>query len=294
MYDGHGLVTLGNILQSLTGNDDCPKADIIMSVSGRCQSDQYQLTSVCFKEQFLRTPEFWTEDSKLFWNHGSAFIGKADRTFTLELTGKTEASYEFKLDKNTDYVELPEEMPLGDYHYKISIFSGGVFKKIKETIAEGDCIVGDTNLLRFMDRRIVIDAITDEFKEEAGHIMIRTSYIDHIEFKGMEDTSEGYCPVYSGTLYTTGYYGERYEFSYDEHINKRGVAKMMVNPVRIVYISDNSLCITDSEGDGLYYYYYYDRDAECTIYALTDHEYTNLNKHKYSNADLYSYRTERI
>ena len=109
----------------------------------------------------------------------------------------------------------------------------------------------------------------------------------------MEDTSEGYCPVYSGVLYTTGYHGERYEFSYDEHTNKRGVTKMMVNPVRIVYVGENSLCITDSDGDGLYYYYYYDRDLGTTIYALTDHEYTKVNKHKYSNADLYSYRTER-
>ena len=92
----------------------------------------------------------------------------------------------------------------------------------------------------------------------------------------MEDTSEGYCPVYSGILYTTGYHGERYEFSYDVHTNKKGITKMLVNPVRIVYISNTALCITDPDGDGLYYYNYY------------------ANKQKYSNADLYSYRTERV
>ena len=135
---------------------------------------------------------------------------------------------------------------------------------------------------------------SDAAKEEAGHILIRPCYIDQIQYCGMEDTSEGYCPVYSGILYTTGYHGERYEFSYDVHTNKKGITKMLVNPVRIVYISDTALCITDPDGDGLYYYNYYDRSLESVVFALTDHEYTKANKQKYSNADLYSYRTERV
>ena len=294
MYDGQGLVTIGNVLQSSSESSSSLMTQLIMVVKGISQSERYQLARVCFKEQFMRTPEFWTEGSRLFWNQGGSFIGKADRTFMLTLFGEQEESIEFKLDENTESVELPDEMPVGNYRYEISILSGSLFKRVKEVIAEGDCIIGDQNLLRFLNRRIVIRAITDEFNEEAGHIVIRTCYIDNIEFLGMEDTSEGYCPVYSGVLYTTGYHGERYEFSYDEHTNKRGVTKMMVNPVRIVYVGENSLCITDSDGDGLYYYYYYDRDLECTVYALTDHEYTKANKHKYSNADLYSYWTERI
>lgn len=294
MYDGQGLVTLGNVLQTLSGTSGSSMIDVIMAVKGAGQSERYHLARVCFREQFMRTPEFWTEGNRLFWNQGGSFIGKAGRSFLLTLFGEKEETIEFKLDENTESVEFPEEMPIGNYRYEISITSGSLFKRVKEVIAEGDCIVGDQNRLRFLNRRIIIDTITDEFNEEAGHIVIRTCYIDNIEFQGIEDTSEGYCPVYSGILYTTGYHGERYEFSYDEHTNKRGVTKMMVNPVRIVYVGENSLCITDSDGDGLYYYYYYDRDLECTVYALTDHEYTKANKHKYSNADLYSYRTERI
>ena len=230
----------------------------------------------------------------MYWNQGGTFIGKKNRKFTLFLYGETATPIEFQLDKNTEYVEIPADMPIGNYRYEISILSGTLFKKVKEVIAEGDCIVGDENLLRFQNRRIVIDAITDEFNEGAGRVTIRTCYIDKIKFQGMEDTSEGYCPVYSGIMYTTGYHGKRYEFSFDNHTNKRGVTKMMVNPVRIVYIGDIALCITDSDGDGLYYYHYYDKYLENTVYALTDHEYTKQNKHTYANADLYSYRTERI
>lgn len=294
MYDGGGLVTLGNVLQSFCNTESFSLAEVQMKVLGNQQCSTYPIAKVYYKERFLGQPEFWTEDKKLFWNQGVKFIGKANRNFTLSLYGDTDVPIEFELDESAEYVEIPDDMPIGNYRYEISILSGSLFKKVKEVIAEGDCVVGDQNLLRFKNRRIVVDSVTDEFNEKAGRITINTCYIDNIKFMGMEDTSEGYCPVYSGVIYTTGYHGERYEFSFDKHTNKRGITKMMVNPIRIVYIGENVLCITDSEGDGLYYYHYYDKYLERKVYALTDHEYTRQSRHTYANADLYSYRTERI
>ena len=294
LYDGQGLVTIGNVLQSFGGTDSFTDAEVVMRVAGQTQSASYSLARVFFKERFLKRPSLWTEEQKLFWDQGSGFIGNSGREFALLLSGSDDKSFEFKLSEDTEYVILPEDMPIGNYRFEISIQIGGLFKRTKEVLATGDCIIGDKNLLRFMNRRIVVESITDEFKEEAGHILIRTCYIDQIQYCGMEDTSEGYCPVYSGILYTTGYHGERYEFSYDVHTNKKGITKMLVNPVRIVYISDTALCITDPDGDGLYYYNYYDRSLESVVFALTDHEYTKASKQKYSNADLYSYRTERV
>ncbi len=294
LYDGQGLVTIGNVLQSFGGTDSFIDAEVVMRVAGQTQSASYSLARVFFKERFLRQPSFWTKEQKLFWDQGGAFIGTSGREFTLLLFGADDKSFEFKIGENTEYIAIPEDMPIGNYRFEISIQTGGLFKRTKEVVATGDCIIGDKNLLRFMNRRIVIEAITDEFKEEAGHILIRTCYIDQIQYCRMEDTSEGYCPVYSGILYTASYHGERYEFSFDVHTNKKGVTKMLVNPVRIVYISDTALCITDPDGDGLYYYNYYDRSMESIVYALTDYEYTKANKQKYSNADLYLYRTERM
>ena len=294
LYDGQGLVTIGNVLQSFRETDSFINADVVMRVTGQSQNACYSLAKVYFKERFLKNPSIWTEERKLFWDQGGAFIGRSGREFTLSLSNDDDKSFEFKLGEETEYVTLPEDMPIGNYRFEISIQSGGLFKRIKEVVATGDCVIGDKNLLRFMNRRIIIESITDEFKEDDGHIPIRICYIDQIQYCGMEDTSEGYCPVYSGVLYTTGYHGERFEFSFDVHTNKKGVTKMLVNPVRIVYISDTSLCITDPEGDGLYYYNYYDPIMGSVIFALTDHQYTKVNKHKYSNADLYSYRTERM
>lgn len=69
---------------------------------------------------------------------------------------------------------------------------------------------------------------------------------------------------------------------------------MPVNPVRVVFINDAALCVTDCDGDGLYYYSYFDKNSGSVRYVLTDQEYTKENKKWYSNADLYLYRTERI
>lgn len=291
-YDGQGIVAIGNVLQSFSEPDIY--ADIKMNIAGQKQESSYALARVYFKERFLKNPEFWFEKHKLFWDHGGSFIGNEEKLFTLELTSCDEEKYEFKMDENIEYITIPEEMPIGNYRYEISILTGTLFKRNKEVIAIGDCVIGDKNLLRFMNRKIVLEHITDESNEEAGHIQIRPCCIDNITFCGIEDTSEGFNPVYSGVLYSQGKDGERYVFSFDVHTNKNGITKMMVNPVRIVYISDTLLCITDSEGDGLYYYNYYDRETESVVYALTDYEYTKANKHKYSNADLYSYRIERM
>lgn len=191
MYDGQGVVTLGNVLQSITGTDTFSFVEIQMMVKGIRQSDCHTLARVCYKERFLKTPEFWTENNRLFRNQGGGFVGKERRKFTLTLCRNEDALTEFELDEDIESVEIPADMEIGNYRFEISIFSGSFFKKVRAVIAEGDCIVGDKHLLRFKDKRIVVHTITDG----SEHIQIKTCYIDNIGFMGMEDTSEGYCPI---------------------------------------------------------------------------------------------------
>jgi hypothetical protein len=292
MYDGQGIATIGNVIQSFADVDGLGKTPVKMRVTGRKQEQWYTLTYICYRECFLSKPEFWYADGALLWNRGGTFVGKPDRIFTLTLRGENDTSFEYTLNENTECINLSEDMPVGNYRYEVSILVNSLFKQTKEVLAEGDCIIGDQNLLRFHGRRIEIDSITEEGNVEAGHIAIKPCYIDQIEFVGIEDTSDGMCPVYKGVLYTKGYRGERYEFSFKTHVSKKGITKTMVNPVRIIYLGDTTLCITDAEGDGLYYYGYYDGDGK--VYAMTDREYTEKNKNNYSCADLYLYRTERI
>lgn len=184
LYDGQGLVTIGNVLQSFGGTDSFNDAEVVMRVAGQTQSASYSLARVFFKERFLKRPSLWTEEQKLLWDQGGVFIGTSGREFTLLLSSADDKLFEFKLSEDTEYIILPEDMPIGNYQFEISIQTGGLFKRAKEVVAVGDCIIGDKNLLRFMNRRIVVESITDEFKEEAGHILIRPCYIDQYSIVG--------------------------------------------------------------------------------------------------------------
>lgn len=293
VYDGDGILTAGNILRSVqcvSGQSDCV---LKLRVSGRRETCVYPLEHIFYKEQFLKNPSFWTEGNRLYWDCGGRFIGKRDRSFILKIyQNGGELFLEEKIKENTEFILLPEGTKYGEYCYEVSIVSGGMFKKVQEVIAEGSCVIGDQNLLRFQDSRIVLDAITDESKEAKGYIPIQKCYIDQIQFQGIQDTSEGACPVYTGVLFETGARGALRAFSFEEGIDVCGKKKMPVNPVRIVYISESALCITDADGDGLYYCRNYDKRTVTNFYVLTDDAYTKSNQKSYSVADLYAYRKE--
>jgi len=295
LYDGKGIVTLGNVLQSMTDGQNRSMEKISMRVTAAGKAQDYVLTRVCFKEQFLQKPSFWAEGRRLYWDQGGAFIGKSGREFKLSLVSEAGEAYPYKLSEAVEYVDLDDSMPDGNYRYTLSMVSGGLFRRVEETLSEGDCPIGDPNLFRFFNRRIVIDSVTDPDHEDIGHVRIKTCWIDQIRFRGVEKTSEGLCPVYTGVLYTTDRYGNRYNFSSDAHTNDRGVSKMMVNPVRIIYVSDTALCLANLDDDGFYYYHYYDNRLGCEVFEITDREYTTKQQEQfYSTPDLYIFHTERM
>ncbi len=148
--------------------------------------------------------------------------------------------------------------------------------------------------LRIPVPRIVLRALTDWNKPEMGLISIRPCYIDKVHFQGMQDTSEGYCPVYTGKLYTQSN-SARYEFASDTAILGNGQPRMKINPVHLIYIGEHILCLTDADGDGLYYHHhYYDGWRNEQIYELTDLEYRGGQRKTYSTADLFLYDVERL
>ena len=293
LYDGRGSVLIGNALHSVGSKDGNAFVDLQMLVDSKDQSSTYLLAKVCFAERFLDSPEFWEEDHKLFWDHGTAFIGKPGRTFDLSLFGEFETLYQFKLDENKACIDLPETMPVGFYRWEISMSSGNLFKRVKTVLARGDCAIGDRNQIRFKDRFIVINTITDNGNEKSGYIHIRRCYIDQITFQGMETTSEGYCPVYSGVMYKM-LDGKRRDFASVQRKDKNGRILAAVNPVRIIYISDSVLSITDQDGDGLCYAHFRNAQTNETYYALTDRAYVDEDRPAFSFVDLYFYRVKKV
>ena len=105
--------------------------------------------------------------------------------------------------------------------------------------------------------------------------------------------------MYTGTLYyVTENSHTRKEYSSITGTTPDGRALLMVNPVKIYYINDSTINITDIDGDGLYYQSIFDREKYKTIYFITDWDPTAPQNRAYRKnyyvADLFSYRKERI
>ena len=108
---------------------------------------------------------------------------------------------------------------------------------------------------------------------------------------GSEDRE---CPVYSGVMFFMGRSMRHHDFSFTEEYSEKGFQLYKINPVRIVFINEHTLSITNQDDDGIYYYRFFDKYSMENRYAITAREPTARNKNTYYLADLYTYRKERI
>lgn len=293
LFDRDGIIKIGNKLHSLTSVQNIPSIKLQVLLKGNREHHVYPLARIFLKEGFLNRPKLWEENHLLYWDKGGAFIGQSNTKFKLTLTMDSHEPMNFDLDLDNDFIPLPESTPEGEYNFTISAVFPNVFKREVKEIAGGRCIIGDRNLLRFQNRRIQISKITDEYKI----VEIHPCYIEGLEFKGIEETSEGRCPVYSGTLYRNIFKNrnkiEKTPYSFQQMTDEKGVVYEKINPVKIIYIGETTLSITNELDDGICYRKTYD-DFTNTEYALTDQEPNEKNKAHYSLVDLYLYTTERM
>lgn len=245
--DSKGMAAIGNMLYSVD-RTETQAAEVEMIVQGRKQEQRYCLATVFYQEGFLHPPRFWSAGKRLYWDGGGMFLGNPDQKLTLAL----DSVQTFELTPQTPYLSIPETIEDGICQYRITMETG-LFKKKKICIAEGRCPIGSQDELRFVNQRICVDAITDVTLPDQ-RIEISPCYIDKIKFLKREFiTSEGReCPIYSGILYLVSNLGTRFNFSFEGRKRVR-----RVNPVRIVYLNESVLSITDSDGMGLDYYQYY-------------------------------------
>ena len=296
----NGIVEIGNRLkaicnrfQSLTKNNYVDICMLVSTISNPEKLEQtYTLGSVYYKESFLEEPAFWTEEEnpcRLYWNRGGGFIGAScddtNRVFKLKICGVSK-SYNLVIKENDEFIDIPSDMPIGNYQYELSILTNDLFGTDEITVATGYCVIGNKNELRFKDKCIQICFVTDMVKRE--RINIHNCYIDQIKFKGIENVDkDGLCPVYEGIMYAKGENGERYNLSFKNCVNRKGIKKYAINPVYMAYLGNNTLSITDQEKDGLYYCYFHTNGEK--IYTITDRECIPANKHRYSNPEFYLY-----
>ena len=100
--------------------------------------------------------------------------------------------------------------------------------------------------------------------------------------------------MHSGVMFFMGQSMRHHVFSFEDMISEKGFQLYKINPVKIVFINDHTLSITNEDGDGIYYYRYFDKSSRENRYFITDREPTIDKQRYYYLADLYTYRKTRV
>lgn len=303
--EGTNAFALGNAIYGYTNQNNCRWLEVVLSVSKNGEeNNRYVLGKIATREQFIEEPVLKIENGRLIWDRGYGFIGNDAGTFRLNICIGTEYETGYDLELNQEKIADSIDLPLGEYKYAVSKQSGNLFSLQPVTVASGNFFVGDVNEIRFLKYIIQIDSITFEDDTKYKAVPVRPCYIDHIEYKGVQYvcSEDRECPVYTGIMFFINN-GERHEYSHKDGKDGGGNLLYQINPVRIIYINDSTLSITNETGDGFYYYRYQDKYTKVDDCQITDREpiarknpYTGkLEQPKnYFLADLYSYTKKGV
>ena len=308
-YDGAVGYSLGNSLYAYEPEDKNKWVNVYVELSTRYgDRKKYKIGTITYKERFIKKPVLTVAENILAWDKGYGFCGNKQDEIYIEILENTQVIYTEKVDLNSATITNSLTLPVGEYTYSLYKQSSNIFSVERTTLAKGVLYVGNENDLRFKNQRIVIyQATTDTGNASDIPIVdLKTSYIDNIrpilDDEGnqvYEECNTATCPMYTGTLYyVTENSHTRKEYSSITGTTPDGRALLMVNPVKIYYINDSTINITDIDGDGLYYQSIFDREKYKTIYFITDWDPTAPQNRAYRKnyyvADLFSYRKERI
>ena len=88
--------------------------------------------------------------------------------------------------------------------------------------------------------------------------------------------------------------GKRHDYAFEDEYRSAKDIRVKTNPVRLVYINDNVLLVTDSDDDALMYRFYYDKYTHEKIHHITDHKPSAFDQGNYDTVDLLRYRKESL
>lgn len=293
--DVKNTYSIGNAVYALSAYASEELIDISLKVMTSGDTYKYSLGKIASKERFMISPKFDFREGNLYWNRGNRFIGDNESEIKLILSGNNiEKSY--FLNPEDTLVVKDIDIPLGEYDYRIIKESANLFSMDEEELAAGILIIGDKDALRFRNSIISITHITNEDDDQLQSVVIKGTYIENLEYQGIHyvDSEERECPVYTGTMFYMGQSGKHHAFSFEETHTDGGHSVYKVNPVKIVYINEHTISITNDDGDGIYYYRHFNREKMTNVYLVTDREPEEYNQNNYYLADLYLYQKEKI
>lgn len=301
-----GTVGFGNAVFAYSGPDKNSWIEVMLCLRGKCSNKDYKIGRISRTERFLDSVSFDYQNGDLFWNRGGDFLGNKNGNIVLRLS-VAEGKKEYPLDIESEVAIASPQLPLGEYDYQIVKESENIFLGEETVLQEGKILIGNKNELRFSASMIEITAITCEKDGKSQSVGIRNTYINRIEYLGIQfvESEDIECPVYRGTMFYIGKDWNHHEFSSEDRITKKGDQLYKVNPVKIVFINEKILSITNEDGDGIYCYRKLNESTMENRYEITDREPPRELKKsdrrsdreeydKYYLADLYTYMKVRI
>lgn len=293
--EAKGRYAFGNAIFAYSSEHTTDWIDVSLSISGPQTKQKYRIGKISAKERFKSTVQFDYHDNTLYWNRGMGFVGNKAGNFRLRVEIQ-EGSREYPLNLDEDIAISNPDLPVREYYYQIIKESENIFLGGDTVLQSGSLYIGDQNELRFQNSMIELTNITYEEDDELRSVDIRNTYIDQIVYQGIQyvGSEDRECPVYTGVMFFMGKSMKHHNFSFADQYSEEGFQLYKINPVRIIFINEHTLSITNEDDDGIYYYRFYDRYSLDNRYAITDREPTTRNKNTYYLADLYTYRKERI
>ena len=293
--EAKGCYAFGNAIFAYSSELTADWIDISLLIPGPQTKQKYIIGQISAKERFKSSVQFDYHDNILYWNRGMGFVGNKAGNFRLRVEIQ-EGTREYPLDLDEDIIIINPDLPVREYHYQIIKESENIFLGEDTILQSGSLYIGDQNELRFQDSMIEPTNITYEEGNDLRSVDIRNTYIDQIVYQGIQHVASENreCPVYKGVLFFMGKSMKHHNFSFADQYSEEGFQLYKVNPVRIIFINEHTLSITNDDNDGIYYYRFYDRYSQDYRYAITDREPTAQNKNDYYLADLYTYRKGMI
>lgn len=290
-----GTFGFGNAVFAYSDSNVNSWIEVILCLRGKNLIKDYKIGRISRIERFWTSVSFDYHDGDLFWNRGLGFLGNKNGNFILRLSTE-DGEKEYPLDLEAEIAIANPQLPLGEYDYQIVKGSENIFLGDETVLQEGQLGIGDKNELRFSTSMIEITNITYEEDGNLHSVDIKNTYIDQIEYLGIQfvDSEDRECPVYRGVMFYMGKSLKHHEFSSERKMSDEGFQMYKINPVKIAFINEHTLSITDKDGDGIYYYRYFNKMVMENVYAITDREPTARTRSTYYLADLYTYRKVRI
>ena len=300
-YENGSGYGLGNALAAYSVDDEDDWLNLNLCVYSKELKllQKYTIGKITSIERFIRKPKLRIEDEKILWDRGYGFIGNTDSDAFVSISMDGTDVIDKTLNFSDDVISDASGFEEGEYKYVIYKKSGNIFSTEQQILARGSFYAGDENEHRFKGKYIELTSITSESKINGSLkvVSIKPSYIDNIKFEGVQKvkSEDRECPVYSGILYFIAPNShKRKEYSYSKCMSDDGMALCKVNLVRIIYINDTTVNVTDDDGDGLIYRRMYSRAELKNYYYITDWDsdapQNRPYRDNYDAVDLFSYK----